>query len=60
MGGIVVGSLPILVLCAFSVIQPGYADKLFFDPTGQKILKFAIGSDVLAILAIRRLLRVDY
>jgi len=60
MGGIVVGSLPILVLCAFSVIQPGYADKLFFDPTGQKILKFAVGSDVLAILAIRRLLRVDY
>jgi len=60
MGGIVVGSLPILVLCAFSIIQPGYADKLFFDPTGQKILKFAVGSDVLAILAIRRLLRVDY
>jgi tight adherence protein B len=60
MGGIVVGSLPIVVLCAFSVIQPGYADKLFYDPTGQKILKFAIGSDVLAILAIRRLLRVDY
>jgi len=60
MGGIVVGSLPILVLCAFSIIQPGYADKLFYDPTGQKILKFAIGSDVLAILAIRRLLRVDY
>jgi tight adherence protein B len=60
MGGIVVGSLPILVLCAFSIIQPGYADKLFFDPTGQKILKFAIGSDTLAILAIRRLLRVDY
>jgi tight adherence protein B len=60
MGGIVVGSLPILVLCAFSVIQPGYADKLFYDPTGQKILKFAIGADVLAILSIRRLLRVDY
>lgn len=60
MGGIVVGSLPILVLCAFSIIQPGYADKLFFDPTGQKILKFAIGADALAILAIRRLLRVDY
>ena len=60
MGGIVVGSLPILVLCAFSIIQPGYADKLFYDPTGQKILKFAIGADVLAILSIRRLLRVDY
>lgn len=60
MGGIVVGALPIVVLCIFSLIQPGYTDQLFFDPTGQKILKFAIGSDVLAILTIRRLLRVDY
>jgi tight adherence protein B len=60
LGGIVVGILPILVLCAFSVIQPGYADQLFYDPTGQKILKFAIGADVLALLSIRRLLRVNY
>jgi len=33
---------------------------LFHDPMGQKILKFAIGADVLAILTIRRLLRVSY
>jgi tight adherence protein B len=60
LGGMVVGALPIVVLCAFSLIQPGYTDQLFFDPTGQKILKFAVGADVLAILTIRRLLRVDY
>jgi tight adherence protein B len=60
MGGLIVGALPLVVLCAFSLIQPGYTDQLFFDPTGQKILKFAIGSDLLAILTIRRLLRVDY
>ncbi len=60
LGGMVVGALPIVVLCIFSIIQPGYTDQLFFDPTGQKILKFAVGSDVLAILTIRRLLRVDY
>jgi tight adherence protein B len=60
MGGIIVGCLPLVVLCAFSLIQPGYTDQLFFDPTGQKILKFAIGSDLLAIITIRRLLRVDY
>ncbi|MGH7924227.1 MAG: type II secretion system F family protein [Candidatus Binatus sp.] len=59
-GGLVVGLLPIVVLCIFSLIQPGYSDKLFRDPTGQKIVKFAIGSDILALLTIRRLLRVNY
>ena len=59
-GGLVVGCLPIVVLCIFSLIQPGYTDKLFYDPTGQKILKFAVGSDLLALIVIRRLLRVDY
>ena len=60
LGGIIVGCLPIAVLGVFSLIQPGYTDQLFHDPTGQKILKFAIGADVLAILSIRRLLRVNY
>ncbi|MFZ0660292.1 MAG: type II secretion system F family protein [Candidatus Binataceae bacterium] len=60
MGGWVVGILPVLVLAAFSLIQPGYTDSLFHDPTGQKILKFAMGMDLAAILAIRRLLRVSY
>jgi tight adherence protein B len=60
MGGMVVGCLPIVVLCIFSLIQPGYTDRLFHDPTGQKILKFAIGSDLLALITIRRLLRVNY
>lgn len=59
-GGMIVGCLPIAVLCLFSLIQPGYTDQLFHDPMGQKILKFAIGADVLAILSIRRLLRVSY
>ena len=60
LGGTVVGILPIIVLTIFSVVQPGYTDKLFHDPTGQKILKFAIGSDLLALITIRRLLKVDY
>jgi len=60
LGGMVVGCLPIVVLILFSLIQPGYTDQLFHDPTGQKILKFAIGSDLLALITIRRLLRVNY
>jgi tight adherence protein B len=60
MGGMVVGCLPIVVLFLFSLVQPTYTDQLFHDPTGQKILKFAIGADILALLTIRRLLRVNY
>jgi tight adherence protein B len=60
MGGMVVGLLPVLVLCAFSVIQPGYTDSLFHDPTGQTILKAACVMDLMALFAIRRLIRVDY
>ena len=40
--------------------DPGSTDSLFHDPTGQKILKFAMGMDLAAILTIRRLLRVSY
>ncbi len=60
MGGIVVAVLPVAVLSIFTLIQPTYTDSLFYDPMGQKILKGAIGLDVMAFLTIRRLLRVDY
>ncbi len=60
MGGLVVGLLPVLVLFAFSLIQPGYSDSLFHDPTGQMILKAAFVMDMIALFSIRRLLRVDY
>ena len=59
-GGLIVGCLPIAVLAVFSLIQPGYTDQLFYDPTGQKILKFAVVADLLALVSIRRLLRVNY
>jgi tight adherence protein B len=60
MGGMIVGSLPIVVLAAFSLVQPGYAAVLFSDPTGQKILKTAIVLDALAFFTIRRLLKLKY
>jgi tight adherence protein B len=60
MGGMIVGSLPIVVLGAFSLVQPGYAQVLFSDPTGLKILKTAIVLDGLAFITIRRLLKLKY
>ncbi len=60
LGGIIVAVLPVAVLSIFTLVQPTYTDSLFYDPVGQKILKGAIGLDVMAFLTIRRLLRVDY
>jgi len=60
MGGMIVGCLPIIVLAAFSLVQPSYAQALFYDPTGQKILKAAIVLDIMAFVTIRRLLKVKY
>ena len=60
MSGILVGFLPIVMLAAFSVIQPSYTDTLFYDPSGQKILEVACVLDALAFLSIRKLLKVKY
>ncbi len=60
MSGMVVGLLPILMLAAFSVIQPSYTHTLFYDPMGIKILKIGAVLDIMGFLAIRRMLKVKY
>jgi tight adherence protein B len=60
LGGIIVAILPVLVLGAFSIVQPGYAGSLFTDPAGLRILKFAAILDVMAFFTIRRMLRLSY
>jgi len=60
MSGIVVGFLPIVMLAAFSIIQPSYTHTLFYDPSGIKILKVAGVLDIMAFLSIRKLLKVKY
>ncbi len=60
MSGMVVGLLPAIVLSIFSLVQPGYAHVLFYDPTGIMALKLAIGLDLMAFLTIRQILKVDF
>jgi tight adherence protein B len=60
MSGVIVGLLPVFVLLAFSIVQPGYARALFTDPTGIRMLETAVVLDVLALVTIRRLVRVRY
>jgi len=60
MSGLIVAFLPVLVLGAFSIIQPNYIQMLFYDPIGLKMLKAAVFLDVLAFITMRRILRMDY
>ncbi|MBF6570164.1 MAG: type II secretion system F family protein [Candidatus Binataceae bacterium] len=60
LSGTIVGLLPIVLLFAFSVLQPSYTHTLFHDPSGIKILKVAAALDVGAFLIIRRMLRLNY
>ena len=60
MSGMVVGLLPAIVLSIFSLVQPGYARVLFYDPSGIMALKLAIGLDLMAFFTIRRILKVDF
>lgn len=60
MSGLVVGLLPAIVLSIFSLVQPGYARVLFYDPSGIMALKLAIGLDLMAFFTIRRILKVDF
>ncbi|MGZ6210968.1 MAG: type II secretion system F family protein [Candidatus Binataceae bacterium] len=60
MSGMVVGLLPAVVLGMFTIVQPSYAQMLFFDHTGQLILKTAAGLDLGAFLLIRRILKVRF
>ncbi|MGO9057549.1 MAG: type II secretion system F family protein [Candidatus Binataceae bacterium] len=60
MGGMVVGFLPAVVLVIFSVIQPSFTHMLFHDPVGIHLLKLAMGLDVMALVTIRKVVKVKY
>lgn len=60
MSGLVVGLLPVVMLAAFSVLQPDYTHLLFHEPAGLKLVKIAIALDAIAFVTIRRLLRPAY
>lgn len=60
MSGMIVGLLPLVVLGAFSLIQPGYVHVLFYDPSGIKVVKAAVVLDGMAFFTIRRILAVEF
>ncbi len=60
MSGMVVGFLPVVLLGAFSIMQPEHVHTLFYDPAGVMILKVAAILDILAFITIRQLLKVKF
>src|SRR5215469_1881340 len=59
MSGMIVAALPFLLLGFFTLIRPNYTYPLFHNPLGIKMLEAAIVLDGVALLVIRRMVRVD-
>jgi len=59
MSGMIVSGLPFALLALFTAIRPSYTYPLFHDPLGKKMLGAAIGLDLVSLLIIRRMVRVD-
>jgi tight adherence protein B len=53
----VLGSLPILIVGALLLIQPGYLTPLFHDPRGHLIIAVAAGLLLLAAVSMRQMMR---
>lgn len=60
MSGTVVGLMPVVLLAIFSLMKPDYPKMLFGDPQGIMLLKGAIALDTVAVVLIRRIIRVKY
>lgn len=59
MSGIIVGILPFALLALFSVLRPEYTKVLFHDPLGTRMLEAAIILDLIALVTINRMVKVE-
>ncbi|GLI38920.1 type II secretion system F family protein [Geobacter hydrogenophilus] len=58
MSGYVLGALPIVTFLIFNMIMPGYEDVLIKEREGQYILGYAIISQLLGFLFIRKIINI--
>ena len=50
--------MPVVVALGFWVLKPEYIKLLYTDPTGSKFLTYAIISEALGILVIRKIANI--
>lgn len=55
-----IGGLPAIAGLAMGLLNPKYAAFFLGDPTGHRLLAIALGLQLAGVLAMRRLMRVDY
>lgn len=55
----IVGLIPLILSLILELISPGHIGTIFRDPTGLKILYFVLGLQLLGVLWIRKIIRLD-
>lgn len=55
-----IGGLPAIAGLAMGLLNPHYADFFLGNPTGHRLLAIALGLQLAGVLAMRRLMRLDY
>ena len=58
--GLIIGILPLLIIAAVSLINPGYMLTLLTHPVGPFLLLFALCSELVGLALIRRIVSIDY
>jgi len=59
MSGVIISLLPVVLLLALKLINPGYVDLLFTHPAGQIMLGAAVLGQVLGIVTIQKIVTID-
>lgn len=57
---LLIGSMPAATGIAMGVLNPRYATFFLSDPDGHRLLAIAIGLQLVGVLAMRRLMRLEY
>ena len=60
MTGWILGSLPVFLAIALSIINPTQMHSFISDPVGMRLFELAIGLQVAGAFAIRKILEVEY
>ena len=58
--GWVLGSLPLVLAAALAIAKPGYFSEMLRDPQGIRMIIVAATLQVIGVLVIRKLVRIEY
>jgi len=59
MSGVIISLLPVALLAALKMINPGYIDLLFAQQIGQIMLGVAVCGQLLGIVAIQKIVNIE-